>query len=435
MKHFRKTVAINVMALMAAAPATVLAVRADASNELAGLRNDITGQLTRIQNELMPVAQNALDEAKRSGQVSDETKAAADKALAQQTALSASLDAINGTIEGVQGQVAEMGQILAENRSGLNRGQVMTLGRSLVENDEFKAFVDAGASGSKSITINNAITTSTAGGLLDQAPVDPDVGELGRRTFNVLSLFGRGATETSPVPFTRQTVRDNQAGMVGEGVAAPESDYEWVRDEAPVRKISHVVHVTEEMMADSSLMQSELDGEMIYGLEEKREFQLIAGNGVGENLKGTASWATDFVAAAGLPNTTRIDRLRLGLLQLALAGVFGTGILLNDTDWAAIELLKDDNGQFIYGNPSQGTVPRLWSKPVVQTLALSAGEWQVGDFSRAAKYYERKGAEILFSTEHGTNFVDGMITAKGTLRAAFADKRRHAIVQGNFTFA
>lgn len=435
MKHFRKTVAINVAMLISAAPATVFAVRADASTELAAIRGDIQAGLKNVENQLKPLAEKAMEEAAKAGEVSASTKLDVDKALAQQSELSETLSATTDALEGVSGKVAEIGQMMAEGRTGLNRGQVMTLGRALVATDEFKAYIDGGVSGSKTFQINSAVTTGGGGsGLVDVAPVDPDIGDLGRRSFDVLSLFSKGKTQTSPVPFTRQTVRDNQAGTVAEGAAAPESNYEWSRDEAAVRKISHIVHVTEEMMADSSLIQSELDNEMIYGLDEKREYQLIAGDGVGENLKGTNTWATDFAAAEGLPDANRIDRLRLGLLQLAIGGVFGTGILLNDVDWAGIELQKDNNGQFIYGNPSQGTARRLWGKDVALTLALSANEWQVGDFRRAATYYERDGAEILFSSEHGTNFVDGMITAKGTLRAAFADKRPHAIVKGNFTF-
>ncbi len=58
-----------------------------------------------------------------------------------------------------------------------------------------------------------------------------------------------------------------------------------------------------------------------------------------------------------------------------------------------------------------------------------------GNFLLAATYYDRNEVEVLFSTEHGTNFVDGMVTATASRRGALAVKREAALVKGDFTFA
>lgn len=182
-------------------------------------------------------------------------------------------------------------------------------------------------------------------------------------------------------------------------------------------------------------MEGEINNELIYGVDEKREYQIASGDGTGENLSGILNEATAFSAASGLPNATRIDRLRLAILQLSLAGVMARDIVLHDEDWAAIELLKDTQGRFIFGNPAQGTTPMLWGKGVTTTMGFSAGEWSVGDYQRAATYYDRKEIEVLFSSEDGNNFSEGMVTAKATVRGALAWKRAYATVKGDFTFS
>lgn len=223
--------------------------------------------------------------------------------------------------------------------------------------------------------------------------------------------------------------------MVAEEGTIPESSYGWDKAEAPVRKVGHVTNISEEAMADADQLQSELDSEMRYGLDLEEDKQLLAGDGTGENLSGLLTEATAFVAAAGLPNATRIDRLRLGMLQISLADYVATSMVLNPTDWAAIDLLKDSQSRFIFGNPGAQSTPMLWGKDVVDSNSMTAGEWLVGDLLMAATIYDREDVEVLISSEHGTNFIEDMLTMKATKRLALAIKRPAAMVTGNFTFA
>lgn len=62
-----------------------------------------------------------------------------------------------------------------------------------------------------------------------------------------------------------------------------------------------------------------------------------------------------------------IDTLRIAALQAVLAEYPATGHVLHPTDWAAIELTKDEIGRYIIGQP-QGAIPAsLWRLPVVET--------------------------------------------------------------------
>ena len=71
------------------------------------------------------------------------------------------------------------------------------------------------------------------------------------------------------------------------------------------------------------------------------------------------------------------------------------GVVLNDIDWADIELTKTSDGAYLFTNP-QGTVsPRMWGLPIVNTPAMTAGDFLVGNFAMGATVYDRMGVEVL----------------------------------------
>jgi HK97 family phage major capsid protein len=422
-------------AAMTAAPFAVLGpVRGDAG-DIASQLATVKASLDKITGEVKTTAENALAMAAKNGGLTADLKASSDKLLTDFHGLSQKHSELTTRLEAAETKNAALEQEVA-GRGARGNEAPQSLGAMVAASAQLKQHLAAGAKGSLTINVQHAITTAAgSGGGMIWPTAEKDPVRMPRRTLSVLQLVTSGRTDSNVVPYTRQTTRTNAAAPVAEMAAAPASSYGWTKAEAMVRKMAHITHISEESLADAAMLQTELDSEMRYGLDLVLETQLVAGDGTGENLTGMRPLATAFSAAVGLPDATRIDRLRLGLLQLTLANYSADGLLLHDTDWAAIELLKDTTGRYVFGNPGAGsTTPRLWNLDVATTLAQSAGEWMAGNFMMAATYYDRADVEILISSEHGTNFVDGMLTMKGTRRGALAVKRPAALVKGNFTF-
>lgn len=428
--------AVSTAALFACAPAAVLGnPRAEAPNIEQTLK-EVTAQLSRIESSVKSTAEDALAQAKKAGEVSAETKAEADKLLTAQTEATKIVEGLKAQLESLDTKTADIAQAVADGFGGGVSERPKTLGQAVVAQDEKIAkYIADGASGTLSLKVGAAITTAdgSGGGLIyreeERTPVP-----LARRRLLLRNLISNARTSSDLVKYRRQSLRDNQAAAVAEGAAAPESSYGWEKAEAPVRKVSHVTNISEEAMADADQLQSEIDGEMRYGLDLEEDRQILAGDGLGENLAGLLTAAPAFVAAAGLPDATRIDRLRLGLLQVALEDYTSTAIVLNPTDWTAIDLLKDADQRFIFGNPASQSTPMLWGKDVAETNTMTAGEWLAGDLMMAATLYDRMDTEVLISSEHDQNFVEDMLTMKARKRLALAIKRALAMVQGDFTF-
>ncbi|WP_147112114.1 phage major capsid protein [Tateyamaria sp. syn59] len=437
-KMMKAAVPFAVLTAMANVPAAVMSeVTAEGGTNPEQMITALTKKVDDMAGPIKATAEKALDEVKNFGKVTEETKANADKALADITATTKAVEELKASIAGIDAKMLDVSQQLAAGGGGGSGGQVMTLGQAVAAEDEkIASFVGNSCNGNLLIRVENAITTAggSAGGLIS-APEETEPVRLARRTLRIWQLLAQGRTGQDMVHYRRQVLRNNAAAMVAEGGVIPPSEYGYDKDTAPVKKIAHITNISEEAMADADQLQTEIDSELRYGLDLEREMQILAGDGAGENLDGLVPNATAFVAAAGLPNQTRIDRLRLALLQLTLQDYMGTSIVLNPTDWAAIDLLKDTQSRYIYGNPGVMSSPMLWGKTVVESNSMAAGEWLVGDLEMAATMYRRKDVEVLISSEHGTNFVEGMLTMKGTERLALAIKRALAMVTGDFTFA
>jgi HK97 family phage major capsid protein len=428
---------LSVTALMAHAAtmpdAILMAPRADAGGVSAQLK-EVGVSIKALRDDVMPKAEEALKLAGEGKALTDELKASIDKSLADFNAATGEQKKLEGKLEALETANLDMAQAIAgAGRGGSER---ITAGREVTESDAFKAYLAGGAQGQFKMEPQAAITSAagSAGGLIWSERESGIVG-MPRRQLLLRSLLNVVPTGSNAVDYSKQVTRTNAAAPTAEGVALPESTYGWEQAQASVKKIGHHVNVSEEAMKDSAQLAGEIDGELSYGTDLAEEGQILSGDGTGQNLSGLLTEATTFAAAVGLPNTDRIERLRLGMLQVVLADYGPDGIVLNPADWAFIELMRETaTGAFLFGVPGTAAAPALWRLPVVESNSMTAGEWLVGSMFMAATLYDRQQNEVLLSTEHDSNFVTGMVTVKSTKRVALAIKRPASLVTGDFTF-
>lgn len=429
MKH----VPFNVMAsaMRANMPAGVIGnPRADAGN-VAAMLAEVKATVGGIRDDVMKTAEAAVKTAERGETLSAELKAKVDDLLPRFNEATQAQAKIEGQLEALEARTLDVEQLAA---SGGRGGQgVRSAGQEVAESDELKAYVSGGLQGSMTYRPQAAITTADGSGAAwSEREADPV--NMARRMLKIRGLLTVVNTGASVIDYNRQTTRTNAAGMVAELGAASEGAIGWTAQEANVRKIAELIPTSDEAIADIARLQGEIDTELRYALDFKEETQILAGDGTGQNLDGLITNATAFSAAAGLPNTNRIERLRLAMLQVVLNDYAADAMILNPTDWAGIELTKDDYGRFVIGNADSPAGPRLWRLPVVESNSMSAGAWLVGAMKMAATLYDRQETEILISSEHADNFAKGTKTIKGTKRVALAVKRPASLVTGNFTF-
>ena len=428
-------------ALLASRPSAVVgSIRNEVdAGKLEGLLTEVKSELKRVGDDVKRTAEDALNQSKDAGKVSAEVKAKADELLTMQAKLNDAQNKLEGKIEALETRNTDLEQKLASSRRGGGGADAAkSLGQMVAESEEVKNFVErSGAKGAVRIVVQNAITSATgSGGDLIIPQRDTEIVGIPRRQMTVRQLLQVGRTTSNSIEYARQLARTNAAAVVAETAQKPESNYTWTLDDAPVRTIAHWVPVSRQAMDDIPQLQSEIDGELRYGLDLAEELELLKGDGTGQHLHGLVPQATAY-ADQGIVVTspTKIDVLRLALLQASLAEYSADGIVLNPVDWADMELTKDGENRYIFANVIQMAGPQLWGRPVVATQAMDVDEFLTGAFRMAAKIWDRMDTEVLISSEDRDNFIKNMLTVRAEKRLALAVKRSAALVTGDFSEA
>lgn len=398
-----------------------------------------------------------------------ETKSVAEIAAETKAAFDAKLDKVRETAEEFKGRI-EKGETLTtaakeladEALTGMNEakarideleqkmavrntqaaerrslGEQMTAGRE----DEIKGLADRRSSvrlDTKAIISSLATDADGSAGDLIVPQRGPLVGGVERR-MTVRDLLMQGRTSSNAIQYPKETGFTNSADTHSEtsGAVKPQSEIKFDIETSSVTTIAHWMLATRQILDDVPMLQSYIDGRLRYGLAYAEEAQLLNGAGTGTDLNGIVTQATAFASAVAI-NTeldTKVDVIRVAMLQAALAEFPASGIVLNPVDWAEIELTKTTDGAYLFANPQNAASPRLWGLPVVPTQSMTSGDFLVGAFNMAAQIFDRSDASVEISTEDDQNFRKNLVTILAEERLALAVYRPEAFITGDFAAA
>lgn len=383
----------------------------------------INSSLQKVGEQLKSLADQADKDIKARGQLAEETRAAVDKTLTQQGELQARL----ATAEQLLAKLSQGG--------GDGVGVQQSLGQMVTESEDFRAYA-SNPRGDFRMSVQAAVTSGgeSAGGLVVPDRI-PGIQAPGLRRLTIRDLLAWGRTGSNSIEYARELVYTNNAGVVAEGAQKPESNLTFEATQAPVVTIAHWIPASKQILSDVPQLQSYIDGRLRYGLKFKEEAQLLKGSGVGLNINGIYTQASAYVNPGVVVQAeTRIDRLRLALLQVELAEYWADGIVISPLDWAAIELTKTDQNAYLFANPRAQNLPGLWGRNVVPTQAMDAGDFLVGAFGGglAVQGWDREDVTVAISEHDRDNFVKNMLTLRCEERVGLTVYRPQAFVKGAF---
>ncbi|WP_408585926.1 phage major capsid protein [Novosphingobium sp.] len=393
--------------------------------DLAQLATD----LKKATDEVKGFAEKADTEIKGLGRMTEDTKKSADEALIKMNGISARIDEI-------EQKMARKGE--EEPRRAKTAGQLVC------ESEELKSWLSGNRKSTFSMPVKaiiSALTTDADGSAGDLiVPQRVGMAPTAQRRMTIRDLITPGRTSSNAIQYPKETGFTNNAATVSEtsGATKAQSEIKFDLVTTAVSTIAHFVLATKQILDDVPMLMSYIDGRLRYGLEYVEEGQLLNGSGTGTDLNGIYTQATAYSApltptAAG--NLTKIDVIRLAMLQAALAEYPASGIVMNPIDWADIELTKTDDGAYLFANPQGGSEPRLWRLPVVETQAMTSGKFLTGAFQMGAQIFDREDANVEISTEDSDNFRKNLVTIRGEERLALATYRPEAFVKGDFNTA
>ncbi|EDW7636738.1 phage major capsid protein [Salmonella enterica] len=397
-------------------------------SEVNEILKKVTASIEEATDKFNARAEDALKEAKKSGKLSEETKAAVDKMASEFNALREAEKTLKAAIGELEQHVAQMPLANAKHI-------VETVGQQVISAEALKTF-SASVEGGKrvSIPVNAALISSgVAEGVVEPQRL-PGIDTTPKQRLFIRDLIAPGRTSSPAIFWVQQTGFTNKAAVVPENTQKPYSDIAFATKITPVTTVAHMFKASKQILDDFAQLQSTVDAEMRYGLKYVEEQEILFGDGTGVHQHGIVPQASAFSAEFRVEQQNGIDDLRLAMLQAQLARFPASGHVLHFIDWAKIELTKDTLGRYILANPSGLTGPTLWGLPVVATEAAAfKGKFLTGAFNAGAQIFDREDANVVISTENADDFEKNMISIRCEERLALAVKRPEAFIYGSFT--
>ena len=377
----------------------------------------LTQEFKKQVDDVKAIAEEFKGKQEHSDNISQSAKDKADDALTK--------------LNEMKTQLTDLEQKAARRGSGGDDEQKSkTMGNEYVETAEYKSAAEAEYKHISRVELKNTIGAAQVGKIIPATNLGLQLPNQMRLT--IRDLLACGSMSGNLLEYVQMNVFTNNAAVVAEGAAKPESGITFTDKDAKAVVIAHWLKVTTQMLSDAPALQSFIDNIMRHGLDIKLEQQILKGDGTSGNMLGLITQSTAYVPPAGAPATPNMfDVLRFAMLQVVLADDFANGHVLNPIDWALMETQKDANGNYIIGNPQSQAVPTLWGLPVVQTAAMDAGKFLTGAFNTAAQYFERWGAAVQIGMQ-GDDFTSNKRTLLAETRGALAVYKPKSLIYGEY---
>lgn len=271
--------------------------------------------------------------------------------------------------------------------------------------------------------INEAIretkdmTDAEIGAMIVPMRLTEAIGDL-KRPLRIRNLLTVSPSTSSRVQYV-ETTFTHLATEVGRGKPKPKSDMAAVLKTATAKLIAHYVRVSNQTLRDIGQLSTKIDTELVYGLDLREDYQLLWGDGTGDNLTGILNttgiqdYDTAIGSVRGASDDTIVDKIRRAITNVSLEYLPADGVVMHPIDWEMCELLKGTDDKYIWATVSQGAEPRIWRLPVVESVSCAnpdnSGERHciVGAFKLAAALFDVAGATVEVGYA-GDDFVENM---------------------------
>jgi len=358
-----------------------------------------------------------------------------------------SIEAMDATIKSISEGMAEAKKRMDELEAKAGRlaeptqTEVKSPGQTFVESEAYKAVKDKGLPiKSQAVQVKTLVTGASLGnlaGYLYPSYRVPGIVEDPRRAARVRSLLNVIPTTAGAIDWIRESGFTNNAAVVAEGGAKPESEITFENKSTTIKTIAHWIPVTKQILADAPGLQAYIDSKLIYGLYLKEDDELLYGTGEDGDIQGltTVTDVQTYAWSSGTAGDTKLDAIRRAMTKAYLAYYPVNGIVLHPSDWEDIELLKSSDGMYVWVNVTVGGQERLWRTPVVVSAALQEGTFITGAFDLGATLWDRQEVTISVSGSHSDYFIKNKLAVLCEERVELTVERPESFVVGAFDAA
>lgn len=258
-------------------------------------------------------------------------------------------------------------------------------------------------------------------GQIPQAEREPGYNNLLRQAFVVRQLANSFGITSNYAEWVEQYALSGAAGMQVEG--QPKAIVDWMYRVAgtQVETIADYVKISEQMLNDVEMIQNEINSNLTYQIDLKKNQQLLFGTGTSPQIHGLTTYAQT-VDNANLANTI-VDANYLDAIGAAIAQIYNNGkgkfipnaVLMNPIDEFVMKYgSKDADGTYLLPTFFMPNGEQINGVRIVPDVTIPAGHFLAGDF-RWFTIRDKEGLTITIGREND-DFTRNLVTIRAEER-------------------
>jgi HK97 family phage major capsid protein len=250
-----------------------------------------------------------------------------------------------------------------------------------------------------------------------------------RDRVRVLDAIPSVLTESPFVNYFKLTTGAVNAATVAEGATKPTSTPVWTSTQVTIKKIAHVASMTDEVRNDFPLFTEFLGQEMLAGLIDVENDQLLNGTGLTTNLTGLNATSGILTRARGADS--QLDALAKAMTDLRVGSTFlePDVVIMHPTDFQTIRLQKaSGSGEYLASDPLSPQSNNVWGIKTLVTTKQPVGTALVCNLASAAKAYIRESPRVETSMGGAAEFAANVSLIRAEERLALTVVRPTGIV-------
>ncbi len=216
-----------------------------------------------------------------------------------------------------------------------------------------------------------------------------------RERTRIAQLMPTQRVESGSVTHYTTSAAASAADTVEPGATKPESTPGWTAVPTPIRKIAHWTDVPKEALDDFSTFASVIRNEMVSGLYNAENLQLISGSGVSPDITGMLATSGISTYLATGPEDTAVS-IRKAITQMQQDFIDPDVIVVNPADAELFDLTNyDADGLHAVPNLAGGSAPTAWGVRLVITTQIASGKAIVANLAESTVLYMREPAVVF----------------------------------------
>jgi HK97 family phage major capsid protein len=260
------------------------------------------------------------------------------------------------------------------------------------------------------------------------------------RRLTLLDIIPTGTTDSNSVEYVQVSAIPFGAAETAELAMKPELGMTTTDATAPVRTIAGWVKAARQALDDMAGLATLINTLLPYEVRRRVEAQILAGDGVGQNLLGILN-TTGIGQPAGVAGDNAADAILRAMTVVILSDSDPNFCAINPLTWQNLLLLREQTndqaqalswkGEYLYGQPGTLATPTLWGLTLTPSRIIGTNNPLVGD-AMGASLLVREGLNIKTSDSDQDDFVRNRVTILAETRVALPVWRPSAFAQATF---